>query len=179
MGDSTTKTRSTSSPLISPHRASPCAAETSFGKWPSAATVMGRSNIAEPVVPMAKLIGLNYRMARRTFHSSRQTHGDHAILPLTTWAGLWSSAATVSWRVRPAIHYGTGAAYLFLKPAGGWNPTSKFDASFTAKSGKVGNAFGQSVSTTENGVLVGAYLGSVGSHFHQRAAYVFQPSSRR
>lgn len=85
----------------------------------------------------------------------------------------------ISSRIGPGHNYGTGAAYLFLKPAGGWNPTSKFDASFTAKGGKVGNAFGQSVSTTGSGVLVGAYLATVGSHFHQGAAYVFQPSSRR
>ena len=79
----------------------------------------------------------------------------------------------------PSHNHGTGAAFLFLKPTGGWKPTSKFDASFTTNGGKRGDAFGQSVSTTGSTVLAGAYLTTVGSSFHQGAAYVFQPSSRR
>ena len=73
----------------------------------------------------------------------------------------------------PGHDDGTGAAYVFLKPAGGWRPTSKFDASFTAKSGKRGDAFGQAVSTTGNSVLVGAYLAAIGRNTQQGAAYVF------
>jgi uncharacterized protein (DUF2345 family) len=79
----------------------------------------------------------------------------------------------------PGHNYGTGAAYVFLKPAGGWRPTSKFDASFTAKGGKRGDAFGQSVSTTGNTVLVGAYLAAIGRNSRQGAAHVFRPSGGR
>jgi hypothetical protein len=73
----------------------------------------------------------------------------------------------------PGHNYGTGAAYVFLKPTGGWRPTSRFDASFTAKGGKRGDAFGQSVSTTGSNILVGAFLATVGSNSHQGAAYLF------
>ena len=73
----------------------------------------------------------------------------------------------------PGHNYGTGAAYVFLEPSGGWKPTSKFDASFTAKGGKRGDAFGQSVSTNGSNILVGAYLATVGANSHQGAAYLF------
>lgn len=75
----------------------------------------------------------------------------------------------------PGHNYGTGSAYVFLEPSGGWKPTSKFDASFTAKGGKRGDAFGQSVSTNGSNILVGAYLATVGANSHQGAAYLFGP----
>jgi hypothetical protein len=74
----------------------------------------------------------------------------------------------------PGHSDGSGAAYVFLKPPGGWKPTSKSDASLTAKNGKRGDAFGQSVCITGSTVLVGAYLATVG-HNSQGAAYVFRP----
>jgi hypothetical protein len=75
----------------------------------------------------------------------------------------------------PGHNYGSGAAYVFLKPSGGWRPTSKFDASFTAKGGKRGDAFGQSVSATSSNILVGAYLATVGANSEQGAAYLYGP----
>jgi hypothetical protein len=114
---------------------------------------------------------------------------DDSLIPSTRWRSRNPTADNLGWSVfissksvvvgAPGHNHRTGAAYLFLKPVGGWKPTSNFDASFTAKGGKKGDAFGQSVCTTGSTVLMGAYLATVGSHFHQGGAYVFQPSSRR
>jgi len=75
----------------------------------------------------------------------------------------------------PGHNYGTGAAYVFLKPAGGWKPTSRFDARCIATGGNRGDALGQSVSTTGSTVLVGANLATVSHNSQQGAAYVFGP----
>jgi uncharacterized protein (DUF2345 family) len=109
--------------------------------------------------------------------------GDVSLIPSTTrqshnptpdnlGSSVWISSNGVVVGA-PGHNHGTGSAYLFLKPAGGWKPTSKSDASFTAKGGKRGDAFGQSVSTTGSTVLVGAYLATVGHNSQQGAAYVF------
>jgi hypothetical protein len=108
---------------------------------------------------------------------------DVPLVPSATRRSRNTTADNLGWSVfvsgdsvvagAPGHNYGTGAAYIFDKPAGGWKPTSKFDAIFTATGGKRGDALGQSVSTTGSTVLVGAYLASVGHNFHQGAAYLF------
>ena len=108
---------------------------------------------------------------------------DFSFVPMATLRSRNTTPDNLGWSVfisgdsvvagAPGHHYGTGAAYVFLKPAGGWRPTSKFDASFTAKGGKRGDAFGQSVSTNGSNILVGAYLATVGANSHQGAAYLF------
>ena len=50
---------------------------------------------------------------------------------------------------------GTGSAYLFEEPAGGWTDTTETEK-FTASDGATGDHFGQSVSVDEPHVLVGA-----------------------
>jgi hypothetical protein len=112
---------------------------------------------------------------------------DDSLIPSTSWRSRNSTADNLGWSVfisgrsvvagAPGHNHGTGAAYLFLKPAGGWKPTSKSDASFTTNGGKRGNAFGASVSTTGSTVLVGAYLATVSRNSHQGAAYIFQPGA--
>jgi hypothetical protein len=108
---------------------------------------------------------------------------DVPLVPSATRRSRNTTADNLGWSVfvsgdsvvagAPGHNYGTGAAYIFHKPAAGWKPTSKFDAIFTATGGKRGDALGQSVSTTGSTVLVGAYLASVGHNFHQGAAYLF------
>jgi len=112
---------------------------------------------------------------------------DDSLIPSTRWRSRNPTADNLGWSVfisgrsvmagAPGHNYGTGAAYLFLKPAGGWKPTSKSDASFSAKGGKKGDSFGQSVCTTGSTVLMGAYLATVSRNSHQGAAYIFQPGA--
>jgi len=102
--------------------------------------------------------------------------GDVSPIPTSIRRSVKPTADNLGWSVfisghsivvgAPGYNHGTGAAYLFLKPAGGWKPTSKSDASFSAKGGKKGDAFGQSVCTTGSTVLMGAYLATVSRTFH-------------
>jgi hypothetical protein len=111
---------------------------------------------------------------------------DVSLIPSTTRRSRKPTADNLGWSVfisghsvvagAPGHNYGTGAAYVFEKPAGGWKTSSKFNAALTVEAGKKGSACGQSVSTTGNTVLVGAYLAAVGRNSRQGAAYVFRPS---
>jgi formylmethanofuran dehydrogenase subunit D len=87
------------------------------------------------------------------------------------WSVFISSNSVVAGA--PGHNYGTGAAYVFQEPDGGWKTSSKFNAALTAKAGKKGGAFGQSVSIKGHTVLVGADLATVGSNSEQGAAYLF------
>jgi hypothetical protein len=71
------------------------------------------------------------------------------------------------------VNSGTGAAYVFVEPEGGWKTTSNFNAELTASDGKPGDDLGYSVSISDNTVAAGAYLAQVGSNLYQGAAYVF------
>jgi hypothetical protein len=51
---------------------------------------------------------------------------------------------------------GQGTAYVFVEPAGGWAPTSTFNAKLTASDGAPGDCFGWSVGISGNTVVVGA-----------------------
>ncbi|MGH9224404.1 MAG: FG-GAP repeat protein, partial [Acidimicrobiales bacterium] len=70
--------------------------------------------------------------------------------------------------------WGPEAAYVFVRPAGGWA-----DATQTAKltavggSGNAGRAFGTSVATAGDTIVVGADFESVGGNYRQGSAYVF------
>jgi trimeric autotransporter adhesin len=65
-----------------------------------------------------------------------------------------------------------GAAYVFVKPAGGWADMTQ-TAKLTASDGAAGNEFGFSASASGNTVLAGAPLAKIGSNLAQGAAYVF------
>jgi FG-GAP repeat protein len=68
---------------------------------------------------------------------------------------------------------GTGAAYVFIKPAGGWtdmNQTTKL----TASDGAANDAFGASVAVNGDTALVGAFA----VNGVQGAAYVFQATAQ-
>jgi hypothetical protein len=69
-----------------------------------------------------------------------------------------------------------GAAFVFVKPAGGWATSSAFDAELTASDGTYGDYFGYSLGVSGNTVAVGQP-----AHQYQTgpgAAYVFvEPST--
>jgi cysteine-rich repeat protein len=65
-----------------------------------------------------------------------------------------------------------GAAYVFVKPIGGWTTTSTFTAKLTASDGAAGDQFGFSVAVSGDTVVVGAPFGD-GPNTDQGATYVF------
>jgi hypothetical protein len=68
-----------------------------------------------------------------------------------------------------------GAAYVFVKPTGGWT-TETETAKLTASDGAALDAFGFSVGTSSDGstIVVSAADATVGSNAYQGAAYVFK-----
>ena len=68
-----------------------------------------------------------------------------------------------------------GAAYVFVKPTGGWATTSSFNAKLTDSNSVASDTFGEAVSISQDNVLIGA-TGN-GSN-NQGVAYIFtRPSS--
>jgi uncharacterized repeat protein (TIGR01451 family) len=65
-----------------------------------------------------------------------------------------------------------GAAYVFVKPAGGWSNMVQ-TAKLTASDGQAGVDFGASVAISGNTVVVGAWFANA-SFNNQGAAYVFE-----
>lgn len=65
-----------------------------------------------------------------------------------------------------------GAAYVFVKPASGWQDATE-TAKLTASDGAAGDAFGSSVAITGNTIVVGAPVATVNGNAAQGAAYVF------
>jgi hypothetical protein len=70
-------------------------------------------------------------------------------------------------------HNSQGAAYVFVKPKGGWSTTSKFTAKLTSSDGQSNDQFGVSVTISGNTVVVGATNQSIGRNQGQGAAYVY------
>jgi probable HAF family extracellular repeat protein len=68
---------------------------------------------------------------------------------------------------------GPGAAYVFIKPKGGWMSTSRFNAKLTASDGATNDYFGYSVGISGDTVVSGAHGATIGSNSQQGAAYVF------
>jgi len=66
-----------------------------------------------------------------------------------------------------------GAAYVFVKPQGGWKTTSTSNAELISSDGAAGDAFGSSVAIGGNNFFVGAPLATVNSNLLEGAAYVF------
>jgi hypothetical protein len=68
-----------------------------------------------------------------------------------------------------------GAAYIFLRPGGGWATTAAFTAKLTASDGAVPDAFGSSIALAGDGatVAIGAPLANAPA-IDQGAVYVFQ-----
>jgi len=69
-----------------------------------------------------------------------------------------------------------GAAYIFLKPATGWQNTSKFKAKLTAADGSTGYFFGNSVGGSGSMMVIGAPYTNLGTdNTAPGAAYIFGP----
>jgi len=66
-----------------------------------------------------------------------------------------------------------GAAYVFVKPAGGWATTSTYAAKLTASDGTLNDNFGWSVAISGDTVVVGSPNAAIGGHTNQGSAYVF------
>jgi hypothetical protein len=65
-----------------------------------------------------------------------------------------------------------GAAYVFVKPGGGWSNMTQV-AKLTASDGQAHDKFGFSVSISGNTIVVGSPVSTIGPNFGQGAAYVF------
>lgn len=66
-----------------------------------------------------------------------------------------------------------GAAFVFLKPTGGWKNTSTWNAELTASDGNINDQFGTSVAVSGGTVVAGSPQAQIGSNAQQGAAYVF------
>ncbi|MCA9933095.1 MAG: hypothetical protein H6662_16560 [Ardenticatenaceae bacterium] len=66
-----------------------------------------------------------------------------------------------------------GAAYIFVRPGGGWAAASNETAKLTASDGAGNDRLGQSVGLDGDTAVVGAWLATVNGHTTQGAAYVF------
>ncbi len=66
-----------------------------------------------------------------------------------------------------------GAAYIFVRPGGGWATSDTPTAKLTASDGKKSDQFGIAVAIDGSSVVVGAWLKDIGSKSDQGAAYLF------
>lgn len=66
-----------------------------------------------------------------------------------------------------------GAAFVFLKPSGGWKDLTTANAELAANDGNIGDNLGTSVAVSGGTVVAGAPLAQIGSNASQGAAYVF------
>jgi hypothetical protein len=71
-------------------------------------------------------------------------------------------------------HSRQGAAYVFVRPRGGWQRHTRQTAELTASDGLAGNGLGQSVAISGRTIAAGAPYVHLGSHASQGAAYVFR-----
>ena len=69
-------------------------------------------------------------------------------------------------------HADQGAAYVFVKSAGGWTSGTQ-TAKLVASDGAAGDAFGTSVASSTDVIVAGASAADVSGHADQGAAYVF------
>lgn len=67
----------------------------------------------------------------------------------------------------------TGAAYVFAKPAGGWNGSMNEDTKLTASDGSAGDVFGLAVGISGDAIVAGAPYRTIGGNMQQGTAYVF------
>lgn len=66
-----------------------------------------------------------------------------------------------------------GSAYVFVKPAGGWNGVPSAPAKLIASDGAGGDTFGLQVAISGDTIVVGARWDDVGGRVDQGSAYVF------
>jgi hypothetical protein len=66
-----------------------------------------------------------------------------------------------------------GAAFVFLKPSGGWKNLTTANAELAADDGNIGDNLGASVAVSGGTVVAGAPFAEIGSNVDEGAAYVF------
>lgn len=71
------------------------------------------------------------------------------------------------------VNPGQGAAFVYLKPSGGWRDMTTPSAELTADDGNIGDNLGTSVGVSGGTVVAGAPFAAIGSNTSQGAAYVF------
>jgi hypothetical protein len=87
--------------------------------------------------------------------------------------GISGDTAVVGAIEQSYHQHGPGAAYVYVKPAGGWKSTSKYAARLTASDGKTDDWFGGAIGVQGDTVVAGAPDASVGSNSQQGVSYVF------
>jgi len=74
-------------------------------------------------------------------------------------------------------HASQGAAYVFVKPAGGWANATQ-TAKLTAADGKANDSFSSGISINANTIFLGSPAAKIGSNSQQGAVYQFvKPAS--
>ena len=73
-------------------------------------------------------------------------------------------------------HFDRGAAYVFVKPGGGWTSMTE-TAKLTASDGASQDQLGHSVAISGDTIVVGARYARIGINFSQGSAYVFEKPS--
>jgi trimeric autotransporter adhesin len=94
--------------------------------------------------------------------------------------GIAGSTIVVGACSQSGMCNGPGKVYVFLKPPGEWQTTSKFAAELTASDGQPNDGFSNEMSISEDGstVVVGSASATVGGQTSEGAAYIFvKPSS--
>ncbi len=92
--------------------------------------------------------------------------------------GISSDASTIvagALNANIGSHLGQGAAYVFVKPGGGWAGGLNQTAKLTASDGASGDYLGYSVGVSSDGstIVAGAPFATIGANYEQGAAYVF------
>jgi hypothetical protein len=89
----------------------------------------------------------------------------------------WSAAVSHNVALVGAVvgNGGTGGAYVFLKPASGWQTTSDFNFSLIPADGEFGDAFAFSLALSGNTAVVGSINHPAADNNGPGAAYVFGP----
>ena len=73
-------------------------------------------------------------------------------------------------------NFSQGAAYVYIKPGGGWVGNLTQSAKLVASDGAASDHFGYSVAISGDTVVVGANMDNIGSNADQGSAYVFRQS---
>ena len=109
----------------------------------------------------AKLIRSNYTGLVFKLGYSVAISGDVVVV------GSWDSVSP---------NWDQGAAYVYIKPGGGWAGDLTQSAKLVASDGAAHDYFGYSVAISGDTVVVGAYKDDIGSNVDQGSAYVFRQS---
>jgi trimeric autotransporter adhesin len=93
--------------------------------------------------------------------------------------GINNSLAVVGSRDTVNLNFSQGAAFVFTRPATGWNSTSKFVKELIASDGAANAGFSSSLSLNGETLVIGTAYAEVNGNLDQGEAYIFTyPSGR-